>query len=280
MERHSHPARILLTSAATVLLLACCFAGMLHWRHTHPRREMLPSLPAAFSSAIPQRVLWAWEEPEDLRTASPSVGVAYLAETLVLSDSIAVLPRRQPLIPAPNAPMMAVVRIETSRGFADSAQTRSIVAAQLARFAKESKLRALQIDFDATASQRVFYSGMLRTLRPQLPPGLPLSITALISWCGPHSWLHTLPLDEAVPMFFRMGGPRAIAGNSASQYQLVEPLCRTSLGVATDEPWPSNVATLNPSTRIYLFAPRPWQDRQLATIATTSISSLSLELSR
>jgi hypothetical protein len=279
MERHSLPSRTL-TVAATALLLAWGLGGMLHWKHTRTQHEVLPSLPAAFSSAIPRRVLWAWEEPEDLHTASPGVGVAYLAETLVLGDSITTLPRRQPLIPAPNAPVMAVVRIETRRGFADSAQMRSAVAAQLAGLAKQSKSRALQLDFDATASQREFYTGVLQMLRPQLPPGLPLSITALVSWCGPRSWLHTLPIDEAVPMFFRMGGPRAIADNGASQYALVEPLCRTSLGVSTDEPWPVNVAALNPSTRIYVFAPRPWRSSQLAIVATTPISSLSLELSR
>jgi hypothetical protein len=114
---------------------------------------------------------------------------------------------------------------------------------------------------------------------------MPLSITALVSWCGPHSWLHTLPIDEAVPMEFRMGGPRAMAFTSTTRpshpipYRITEPLCRTSLGLSTDEPWPS-LATLNPSTRVYLFAPRPWRPAEFAAISTTPLTSLARELTR
>ena len=117
---------------------------------------------------------------------------------------------------------------------------------------------------------------MLETLRPQLPRGLPLSITALVSWCGPHSWLHTLPIDEAVPMEFRMGGPRALTLTAVRPaYSITEPLCRTSLGLSTDEPWPPSLAGLHPSTRVYLFAPRPWRAKELAAISTVPLTSLS-----
>ncbi|HZD75847.1 MAG TPA: DUF3142 domain-containing protein, partial [Acidobacteriaceae bacterium] len=143
-------------------------------------------------------------------------------------------------------------------------------------------VHAIQIDFDATQSQQPFYRGVLEALRPQLPRTLPLSITALVSWCGPHSWLHTLPIDEAVPMEFRMGGPRALAFASSTRprYAMTEPLCRTSLGLSTDEPWPASVAALNPSTRVYLFAPRPWRAAELTAISTTPLTSLAPEIAR
>lgn len=279
MEHRSQNAR---TSLRYILLLplVCCLigAGALRWRHAQSERAALTSLPAAFAHAMPQRVLWAWEEPEDLHGLSPSVGVAYLAETLILGEHAAVLPRRQLLVPAANAPVMAVVRVETRRGFMDTPELRGEVSAWLAEVARRPGVRALQVDFDATTSQLAFYAGVLRMLRPQLPRGLPLSITALVSWCGPHSWLASMPIDEAVPMFFRMGGPRSISAEG--RYRLTEPLCRTSVGLATDEPWPVDVAALEPSTRVYLFAPRPWQEAQLDVVATASLSRLSQEFAR
>jgi hypothetical protein len=240
-------------------------------------RTSLPSLPAAFADRVPQRVLWAWEEPEDLHTLPTNVGVAYLAETYLLTDHITVMPRRQPLYPAPGAPLIAVVRIETRPGFADTTALRLALAEHLAYYGTRSDIRALQLDFDATQSQQPFYRSVLELLRPQLPRTLPLSITALVAWCGPHSWLHTLPIDEAVPMEFRMGGPRGMAFASSTRptYAITEPLCRTSLGLSTDEPWPASVSTLNPSTRVYLFAPRPWRPAELAAISTTPLTSLA-----
>lgn len=249
----------------------------------------LPTLPAVALNGMPTRVLWAWEEPEDLQTLPTNVGVAYLAETYLLSDHIVVLPRRQPLSPAPGAPLIAVVRIETRPGFADTPAMRLAVAERLAYYGTKADIRAgarggvraLQIDFDATQSQQPFYRGVLEALRPQLPRTLPLSITALVTWCGPHSWLHTLPIDEAVPMEFRMGGPRTLATSiTRSRYAITEPLCRTSLGLSTDEPWPASLAALNPSTRVYLFAPRPWRPAEFAAISAAPLTSLAREIAR
>lgn len=145
------------------------------------------------------------------------------------------------------------------------------MAAQVARLGRQADLRALQVDFDATDSQRGFYAGVLRDVRSQMPVGMPLSMTALVSWCGPHSWLHGLPVDEAVPMLFRMGGPRRL---SAGSYRLVEPMCRSSRGVATDEPWPADLARLDAATRVYLFAPQPWESSQLAIVAAAPLSQV------
>jgi hypothetical protein len=277
------------TLLALIVALICAFPVLRHRRQERAAHASLPSLPAAFAERAPQRVLWAWEEPEELHTLPTNVGVAYLAETHLLTDHITVLPRRQPFYPASGAPLIAVVRIETRPGFADTPALRLALAERLAYYgtiadigaSARGGVRALQIDFDATQSQQPFYRGVLELLRPQLPRTLPLSITAILSWCGPHSWLHTLPIDEAVPMEFRMGGPRAMSFASATRrsYPITEPLCRTSLGLSTDEPWPS-LATLNPSTRVYLFAPRPWQPAEFVAISTTPLTSLARELAR
>ena len=248
----------------------------------HPSLALtLPTLPAAALNGMPTRVLWAWEEPEDLHTLPTNVGVAYLAETYLLTDHIVVLPRRQPLSPASGAPLIAVVRIETRPGFADTPAMRLALAERLAYYGTRRDIRALQLDFDATQSQQSFYRGVLEALRPQLPRTLPLSITALVTWCGPHSWLHTLPIHEAVPMEFRMGGPRTLAASiSRSRNAITEPLCRTSLGLSTDEPWPASLSAINPSTRVYLFAPRPWRPAEFAAISTAPLTLLAREIAR
>jgi hypothetical protein len=46
---------------------------------------------------------------------------------------------------------------------------------------------------------------VLRAVRATLPAGRELSMTALASWCDTERWLGTAPVDEVVPMLFRMG---------------------------------------------------------------------------
>jgi Protein of unknown function (DUF3142) len=266
---------------ATVLLLsAAALAVSLHIRATP--RALIPQSrtfgPIRLASAMPATVLWAWEEPEDLTTLDPSrTGVAYLAETLTLTDRVTRRPRFQPLHVAPGASVMAVVRLQPSATFRDSAALRTATAEDLASVARQTGLRAFQVDFDATRSQRDFYSAVLLQLRPQMRHGMPLSITALVSWCGSDSqasdWLATLPIDEAVPMYFRLGGSAKPSADK-SAYPIRQPLCRTSTGVSTDESWP----TLAPASRLYLFAPRPWTAAQIAALNTAPSAALHQEL--
>ncbi len=250
---------------ALILALLCL--------HTRGDRDDAPLTAAmAFPGTMPRTVLWAWEEPENLSTApAESVGVAYLAETLGLHNAANARPaigirfRHQPLAVARGAAVMGVVRVIAEPDFQDSAELRRQTALVLAQAAQQPGLRALQIDFDATRSQRAFYAGVLTGLRAQMPAGMPLSITALLSWCaagpGPGDWMATLPIDEAVPMFFRLGGNSNPRGNK-SGYPLRDPRCRGSVGISSDESWPS----LDPHRRVYLFAPRPWTPLQLAAL--------------
>ena len=272
-----------------VALLVCRLATMKWRRGAEPP---LPLLARAFPARMPARVVWAWEELEDLSTLSPNVGVAYLAETIRIRSrnepglKVTLLPRRQPLQTAPGARVMPVVRIEAVPDAPTTSELSSALARHLAQLAaQQSSLGGLQVDFDAVASQQPFYAELLQQLRAGLPAGLPLSITALASWCGPHTWLSNLPLgtiDEAVPMLFRMGGPRALAQSSRpapSLTPITEPLCRTSLGLSTDEPWPAAARSNDQiASRIYLFAPSAWQPKQLASVATAPLHSLSEEL--
>ncbi len=232
---------------------------------------------AAFPESFPRTVVWAWEEPEDLSGIDPKkIGVAYLAESLRLSAAVRVRPRYQPLRLAPGTPVMAVVRIEPERDFTDTPGLRVATADALADVARRSGTRAFQVDFDATRSQRVFYTAVLERLRSQIPAGMPLSITALLSWCGGDSsdaWMGSLPVDEAVPMYFRLG-VRGQLAEDKDGYRIREPLCGGSFGVSTDERWPR----ITRDRRLYLFAPHPWTAAHLAAIAHTPVTNLAQEL--
>src|SRR6185436_10833662 len=178
-------------------------------------------------------VLWAWERREDLRFLGEAKTVAFYAGILTLTrDSVVVEPRRNPLLLARRTRRIAVVRIQTNHPRLDAAQRRETVdaIAHLFRNAEE-----LQIDFDASASERAFYRALLFDVRREIDA--PLTITALASWFMDDRWMTGLPIDDAIPMLFRMGGDaHAIRARLARGEDFREPQCRASIGVSLDEP--------------------------------------------
>jgi hypothetical protein len=211
------------------------------------------------SGGAPATILWAWEEREDLRSLDPErTGVAFLAQRIFLGREVRLVTRHQGILIPPAVYAIAVTRLEVGPGFSDSEALRRQTADALLRAASLPGIRGVQVDFDATESQREFYAGVLRQLRAGLSPRRGLTITALLSWCSESDgWLHALPVDAAVPMYFRLG-------KHAGHWDVREPLCSGSAGVSTDEA--ASIPTLDPGTRMYLFAPRPWTREQLATL--------------
>ena len=207
---------------------------------------------------LPALVLWAWERPEDLRfVRSDHTAIAYLAETIQLREGeVHVRPRMQPLRVADDAKLVAVVRVEADHNALNHSQALQSAAA-IARNASLPRVVAVQVDFDATLSQRAFYRDLLVELRRQVGAEEPISITALASWCMDDDWLTGLPINEAVPMLFRMGaGTNEVETRLASGRDFREPLCRGSLGISTDERWRS----LPGGRRLYVFNPQPWTE--------------------
>jgi hypothetical protein len=100
---------------------------------------------------------------------------------------------------------------------------------------------------------------------------MPLSMTALVSWCGDGSWLASLPVDEAVPMFFRMGGPSGTRARRArSQDGVRAGICTGSVGVSTDEAWPA----IGAKQRVYVFRDGPWTKEDIARLNGTGYVGL------
>lgn len=204
--------------------------------------------------SFPARTLWVWERPEDLRSVNPrTTAIAILDATIVVGRSAAVIPRRQPVIYPVGIKRIAVIRIEAPGPIAPGLDN---AVAGLILSAAEPGADALQIDFDARESQHAFYASLLRDLRRRMPVSLPLSITALASWCSYDNWLSGLPVDEAVPMFFRMEPDRRYAPQDRPQFRIREPLCMGSIGISTREPHPFSLA----GKRVYIFPDRGWHD--------------------
>lgn len=221
---------------------------------------MVPSLSGNQMPAMPSTVLWAWERPEDLGFINPrEVGVAFLAMNLrLLEDRVRATPRLQALVVPPETRLIAVVRIEADRVRVPRLSENQLRAAteEIVRQADGRRgVIAVQIDFDATRSERPFYRELIRAVRQQLPSSFALSMTALVSWCIGDDWLSDLPIDEAVPMFFRMGADsRQALLHLSSGANFRSSACRSSLGISTDEP----IASFPRAGRIYIFHPKPW----------------------
>jgi hypothetical protein len=217
-------------------------AGIVAIAFLWPRpADPLPGFPRVF--------LWAWEVPENLEFLDPHAsGVAFLARTVCLrGGSVSVRPRLQPLRYAPGTILMAVVRVESSDS---DLPTVDATSAAIAEAAAIPHVRALQVDFDAALSQRAYYRELLANLRRRVPPSMPISMTALTSWCESDGWIAGLPVVEAVPMLFRMGPGERPARTFRPA------LCQSSAGVSVDEPLrePPSAA------RLYIFNPRPWTE--------------------
>jgi hypothetical protein len=217
---------------------------------------------------FPHTVLWAWERPEDLEFVDPKrFAVAFLAQTLVLKgDDVVFTPRRQPLKVSPETRLIAVTRIESQKVTGERPALSPAQSTKLVALVRKTldlgNVSAIQIDFDATTSERDFYRTLLQDLRRALPDNVPLSMTALASFCVGDRWLTELPVDEAVPMIFRMGADDKVIRNLLkSGEDFHEPICRRSYGIAVDEPLDAN---LDKSRRLYIFNSRPWTAKDAA----------------
>jgi hypothetical protein len=208
---------------------------------------------------LPRLILWAWERPENLSFIDPvKIGVAFLAKTILLrNNDMVVKPRLQPLATRPGTALIAVVRIETDRNQIPTfnLEQRKRLVFEISTLAKATHIAAIQIDFDATTSERAFYRELLIDLRQQLPSQTALSITALASWAFYDNWIEDLPIDEAVPMLFRMGADHhQITSYLEAGKEFKPAVCRDSLGISLDQPLPK----LPSGRRVYVFNPQSW----------------------
>jgi hypothetical protein len=206
----------------------------------------------------PQFFIWSWERPDDLTFIDPGrVGVAFLASTIRLEpNGVRIEPRLQPLRVPRRTTLIAVVRVEgRGRVPGEGSDGWDRMLQCLIDAASLRAVSALQVDFDATVSQRAAYRAILCALRARLPRNFPLTITALASWCLDDPWIRDLPINEAIPMLFRMGPDAgAVREVLAAGHDFGPAMCRLSVGVSTDEPVPA----VPRGRRRFVFGAGPW----------------------
>lgn len=251
--------------AVAMLLLASLALAFTKGRARFGKRT--PAVTITRSDQMPRVVLWAWERPVDLRFIDPrETGVAFLARTIQLrANEVVVRPRLQPLNLPEGTRVIAVARVEVDQRTKPDLSTQQTeeLAAAIAEMARLPNVSSIQIDFDATRSERTFYRGVILAVRQRLPASMALSITALASWCADDDWISDLPIDEAVPMLFRMGPDgRQIRNRVASGEEFPAKPCRNSYGVSIDEPLGNLLAT----KRLYVFSPDAWTESSVRAI--------------
>lgn len=230
-----------------VALLFLCICGYLFRSHGTPAPVLSVRM-----RALPRITIWSWQRREDLRALDPrTTAVGALAGTLIQDGPILhVMPQHNALLLPASMTRIAVVRIETHQPL-KTEETATAIAKVLAQVAvAQPRPAVLQIDFDALLSERAWYRIILQKTRAQLPSSMPLSMTALASWCSGDRWLQQLPVDEAVPMLFRME-PGMHGWHNLT---INEPLCEGAVGISTHEDWPAHMA----GKRIYLFPDGGW----------------------
>jgi hypothetical protein len=225
------------------------------------------SSPEAAASEPPPLMLWAWQREEDLRFLdSRRAGVAPLIATIRLAgDRVEVRPRTQGHLVPDGVFLLPVIRLESDSADPPllTSELRDRLTEAILTLVGGERFSGIQLDFDARESERLFFKELLVELRSRLGPGKRLSIAALASWCLGDDWLLGLPIDEAVPMLYRMGPEaEAIRASLARSADFRLPICRQSIGVSSDEPIPP----LPVGRRLFLFHPRPWTSAALTDL--------------
>ena len=215
-------------------------------------------------------VLWTWDTPNDLRFLNPhQASIATYEGTIVLrGESILYKPYQKHLSLPASVASFPVIRIETTGKAPDTKAIDALV--QMIGAVQKNYPRStnkIQIDFDATISERPFYKALLQTLRKQgLRPDTTLSVTALATWCLNDRWLSHSECDEAVAMLFSMG-----PGKNSTYTMLKKSQGRLSAGkgvqttvaISANEPSTNaalkNLGVFSGIKKLYIFDSLPWR---------------------
>ncbi|WP_010546364.1 hypothetical protein [Sphingomonas elodea] len=204
----------------------------------------------------PPLVVWAWERPEDLRFLPEDAEIAVQTGFVELAgDNFLARGRHSPLrTDKPPTTAVVHVQIDDRRPLRWTPALRARVGTAVLHLARVVPSPRVQIDFEVRQSQRQVLIDLLHDVRAGLPATISLSMTAIASWCQ-EDWLGALPVDEIVPMLFRMGrGGAAIRARIERGGDWAEPACRNALALSADSP----IARIPQGRRIYLFAPQSW----------------------
>lgn len=196
-------------------------------------------------SGAPRLLLETSPAAEDFRFLSGAeTGVALeSASARLAGGEVEFVPRSQPvLLPEGKPYLVAVFRISSEDQSLSPAQQARLAEA-IARHADQHFLRAVRIDFAASAQQRTSYREFLRQLRPKLRAHQLLSVTVAPEWCREKEWIESLGADEVVA---ELGTGANLPEHSAChwaariQTNRAEAPAGLRLYVHSDSPWEAN----------------------------------------
>lgn len=254
--------------AGAVLLVAAGFAAAVV--HRGQETADTPATPAEVASSIEGGVAWIWPDSNGPH-ARAHLPVPRYPEAAVLAESLVLRAvgverggRRQPLVLPAGVRLLPVIHVEAA-GDAPATFTPAHRAAVLAAVRRHAGAAAagagvLQLDFEAPPRQREAYVRLVADVRDALPAHVRLSVTALAHWCVQGDWLDRLPVDEVVPMLYRLG-PQAASWRQrfAQPDPRLARRCRgQALGFATNDPPPASL--LARVTRPYWFDESAWSN--------------------
>lgn len=222
--------------------------------------------PAAARAADTRLTIWAWERPEDLRFAHGAEIAVQTGFIDLVGERMAARGRLFALKADPGAVTTSVVHIQIEHRIrlAWSPARRAALARKVVELARPDLYRRVQIDFEVRASERQILLDLLHDVRAALPKEAILSMTALASWCDHETWLEGAPVDEIVPMLFRMGpDARALKARLARGGDFGQRKCRDAYALSVDE----TLARAPAGRRVYLFNPKRWTARDFNTVA-------------
>jgi hypothetical protein len=196
---------------------------------------------------------------------------ALLSKTFEFDEShVKVIPRHSSVLVGEYASVVPVVRLESiwaSQRF-NTKVTHELIDNICAEAEHYPRAMKIQIDFDAKMSERNWYRNLLKAIRNRLPVEWSLSITAIASWCYEKEWLESLPADEIVPMFFRMGRDSSHIRHELHNVLLsLEDDRKYCPGISLDEP----LRISRCAQRLYVFNPKPW-DKESSTSLRSYLS--------
>jgi hypothetical protein len=203
-------------------------------------------------------VVYAWDRPESLQALPPGSEVAvYRATVSLKKDDVVWRPRAHPVKLPDGARRVPVIHIEPGATRPLDLDLRTYLVGKMVAEAQASG--ALQLDYEAPLSERPFLRQLILDLRHALPRAR-LSMTALASWCLFDGWLAELPVDEVVPMVYRMGRDRLAVRRWLDEGRDFRvPLCQKAVAVSLADPPPR----LPGGRRRYWFDPRSWTPADL-----------------
>lgn len=225
--------------------------------------------------ALPNKVIWAWQRPENLQFINPNeFGVAYLACRALLSENKVIYHWRNQSLHLPDKVVVVpTIRIDVDTKNAPKLSNEQIesLLKVIEQIAHRPGSAEIQIDFDARVTEREFYRKLLNALR-QRTPGVSISITALASWCLFDSWIKDLPVDETIPMMFSLGQERAKILYYLKTHKsfLFEGCCK-SLGISIEDAEVNGimiplVKERKIPVRIFVFSKTAWNEKKIESV--------------